>query len=197
MPRGRRIDARAQLPDDLRFPAVLKVCDASILHKSDVGGVSHNLANFELLLFAREQMIATLRKHGHEVSSFLVEETILGGVAELMVGVRRIAGVGYSLTLAIGGIAVELLNDSVTLLLPCDRDEIRRGLGRLRQFPLLNGMRGASVADLDSALDCIEAITAFVQSRSDIVELEINPLILRAGDHGAVAADAVIRIQPH
>ena len=57
-------------------------------------------------------------------------------------------------------------------------------------------MRGSSAADIDAALDTIEALAAFVQSRPDIVELEINPLILRSDDHGVVAADAVIRIKP-
>jgi succinyl-CoA synthetase beta subunit len=41
------------------------------------------------------------------------------------------------------------------------------------------------------------ASQVFVQSRGDIVEVEINPLILRAEDHGAVAVDALITIKPH
>jgi succinyl-CoA synthetase beta subunit len=40
------------------------------------------------------------------------------------------------------------------------------------------------------------ASQVFVQSRGDI-EVEINPLILRAEDHGAVAVDALITIKPH
>ncbi|MCP4390616.1 MAG: hypothetical protein GY802_20130, partial [Gammaproteobacteria bacterium] len=63
--------------------------------------------------------------------------------------------------------------------------------------PGLCGLRGGSSADIDSALDTIEALAAFAQSRSDIIEIEINPLILRAEDHGAVAVDAVIKIKPH
>lgn len=196
VPAGRRLDANAEIPPDLPYPAVLKICDAAILHKSDIGGVSLNLLNAELLRFAREQMIAVAKSHGHAATSFLVEESVRNAVAELMVGIRRVDGIGFSLTIAIGGVAVELLDDFATLLLPCDRNEIRRALQDLRLFPTLCGMRGTSPADVDAALDTIEALAAFVQSRSDIVELEINPLILRSDDHGVVAADAVIRIKP-
>ncbi len=196
VPAGRRLDAGAEIPPDLTYPAVLKICDAAILHKSDIGGVSLNLLNAELLRFAREQMIAVAQSHGHAAKSFLVEESVRNAVAELMVGIRRVDGIGFSLTIAIGGIAVELLDDYATLLLPCGRDEIRRALQGLRLYPTLCGMRGSSPADVDAALDTIEALAAFVQSRSDIVELEINPLILRSDDHGVVAADAVIRIKP-
>ena len=134
IPAGRRVRARDPLPRDLPFPVVLKVCDASILHKSDVGGVSLNLLNPELLDFAREQMLVVLGRNGHEARHFLVEESIRGGIAELMVGVRGVAGIGFSLTLAIGGSAVELLNDSAHLLLPCGSDEIRQALEGLGCF---------------------------------------------------------------
>lgn len=197
IPAGHRVNAHGSLPQDLAFPVVLKLCDAAIPNKSELGGVSLNLANVELLRFAREQMIATLRQHGHAAQNFLIEESIHGGIAELLVLIRQVAGIGLALTLAIGGIAPELPNDYVNLLLPCDRDEIRQALERLKLYPILCGQRGGSTADIDAALDTIETLADFAQSRSDVVEVVVNPLILRAQDHGAVAVDAVIKIKPH
>ena len=114
-----------------------------------------------------------------------------------MITIKRVPEIGLALTLAIGGSAAELLNDCVNLLLPSDRDQIRQAIEDLKLYPMLGGMRGGSAADIDSALDTIEALAALMQSRSDIAGLEINPLILRAEDHGAIAADATIRIKPH
>ena len=141
-------------------------------------------------------MISLLKSQGIDARHFLVEETVRNAIAELLVGIRCTPGIGYSLTIAIGGIATELFNDFAVLLLPCDRAEIERALQSLRLYPTLCGIRGQSPADINAAIDTIEALTAFVQSRSDIVELEINPLMLRSDDHGAVAADAVIRLKP-
>jgi len=197
VPNGRRVSAQAALPDDLGFPVVLKACDTSIPRKSDIGGVSLHLVNAELLNFARMQMIASLQDHGHEARQFLVEESIRGGIAELLVAIRLVANIGFMLTMSIRGAPVEQLNDSVNLLLPCNRDHIGLALARLKLYPTLLGVRGGSAADIESALDTIEALSAFAHSRSDIVEISISPLILLARDHGAIVADALIGIKSH
>ena len=197
VPNGRRVSAQAALPDDLVFPVVLKACDTSIPRKSDIGGVSLHLVNSELLHFARMQMIASLQSHDHEAKQFLVEESIRGGIAELLVAIRLVANIGFMLTMSISGAPVEQLNDSVNLLLPCNRDVIGQALARLKLYPTLLGIRGGSAADIESALDTIEALSALAHSRSDIVEISISPLILLAQDNGAIVADAVIGFKPH
>ncbi|MDJ0777970.1 MAG: acetate--CoA ligase family protein [Gammaproteobacteria bacterium] len=196
VPFGVRWDFAADAPAGLRYPVVLKACDPALAHKSDIGAVSLNLADADLLRFAREQMLANLERQSIEVSGLLIEETIHGGVAELLIGLRRIDSVGLVLTLAIGGIAVEVLRDSVTLLLPCDTQAIHDALGSLRLYPLLAGLRGGAAADIDAAVAAIEALAELVLTRNDIVEVEINPLLLRGAGHGAAAADAVVRLQP-
>lgn len=195
VPSGWRWCHGAELPQDLRFPVVLKLCDASILHKSEIGGVSLNLASAELLRFAREQIRANLHRQQILIDNFLVEEAIHGGLAELLIGIRRVPRIGYVLTLAMGGSKVERLRDAVNLLLPCDRDVIAEALRSLEGYPTLSGAAGGIATDIDATLDTIEKIIDGVLQRSDIVELEINPLIIRAADLGVSAADAVLRLQ--
>ncbi len=195
VPFGVRWDSDADAPDGLRYPVVLKACDPSLAHKSDIGAVSLNLADANLLEFAREQMLANLERQSIEVAGFLVEETIHGGTAELLIGLRRIEAVGLVLTLAIGGVAVEILRDSVTLLLPCDAEAIGEALASLRLYPLLAGLRGGAAADVEAAIASIETLAELMFTRNDIVEIEINPLLLRSDGHGAAAADAVIRLR--
>ena len=195
VPEGQRWQVDADPPPGLRYPVVLKVCDASILHKAKLGGVSLNLASPDLLVFAREQMIASLAGHGYTAQEFLIEEPIRGAMAELLVGIRRVPDIGYSLTLAVGGSAVEMLRDATTLLLPASREMLNDALEGLRLYPTLIRDNGGTGADIDAALDAIEAICGFVESRSDILELEINPLLLRSEGHGAVAVDSVMKVK--
>ncbi len=196
VPFGVRWGIDADVPEGLRYPVVLKACDPALAHKSDIGAVSLNLADAQLLRFAREQMLASLQRQSIEIAGFLVEETIHGGAAELLIGLRRIDSVGLVLTLAIGGVAVEVLRDSVTLLLPSDGNTIREALASLRLYPLLAGMRGGAAVDIDAAVATIEALAELIIARSDIVEIEVNPLLLRSDGHGAAAADAVVRLRP-
>ena len=150
VPNGVRWSAQAELPENLNYPVVLKVCDATILHKSDIGGVSQNLVSAELLSFAREQMLTQFEHHGYQAENFLVEESIRGVIAELLIGIHRVPGIGLSLTLAIGGVAVELLDDSVNLLLPSDRTAIADALSQLKLYPAMVGLHGTISANIDS-----------------------------------------------
>ncbi len=195
VPSGWRWRGGTELPRDIRYPVALKLCDASVLHKAEIGGISLNLASPELLQFAREQIRSNLHRQQILIDNFLVEEVIHGGVAELLIGIRRVAQIGYSLTLAMGGTEVEQLHDSVDLLLPCSREVIAAALRRLRGYPTLSGERVGVETDIDATLDTIEKIIDGVLGRDDILELEINPLIIRADGLGVSAADAVIRMQ--
>lgn len=61
--------------------------------------------------------------------------------------------------------------------------------------PCFSGFRGRAEADIEAAVDAIEAIAHFTRENFDrIAELDVNPLLLRAKGQGAVAADALVRI---
>jgi hypothetical protein len=95
-----------------------------------------------------------------------------------------------TLTLGLGGVAAELLADTVTLIAPVEADEIAAALRRLRLWPLLDGHRGRPCADTGACVRAALAAQALILDDPCIVEIEINPLMLRQS--GAVAADAVI-----
>jgi hypothetical protein len=61
---------------------------------------------------------------------------------------------------------------------------------------LLRGFRGAPPADLDAAADAVMAVAGLVERDPGfIVELDINPLMVRAEGCGAVAADVLLSIR--
>ena len=114
-------------------------------------------------------------------------------VAELIVGFTRDPMFGAVMTLGTGGVLVELLRDSVTLMLPATRDDIEAALRGLRLYPLLEGYRGRPKADVKAAIDAISGIADFVQKNAgEIEELDINPLIVCAEGKGAWIADALL-----
>ncbi|MEE4014639.1 acetate--CoA ligase family protein [Roseibium sp. FZY0029] len=164
------------------FPVVLK--GEGIAHKTEAGAVVLNLSSAEAVAEAAAAMPA---------ERFLVEEMITGSLAELIVGVTRDPAHGFVLTLGLGGILTELIRDTVSVLVPSSRDEVREALSGLRTSALLNGYRGRPAVDLDAVLDTVMALQDLVRTHADALhEVEINPLICRAS--GAVAADALIRM---
>ena len=172
--------------DELGYPVVVKAL--GIAHKTEAGGVRLDLRNARAVGAAVTQMAGLAQ-------SFLVEKMVADGVAELIVGVARDAQFGPYLLVGGGGILVELMKDSKSLLLPVDREGVHQALGGLQCSPLCCGFRGRPCADVDAAVDAVLAIANLVeQAPQSIVELDINPLILRAEGQGVVAADALIRV---
>jgi len=122
-----------------------------------------------------------------------VEKMVEGVVAELIVGVARDEQFGPYLLVGGGGILVELMKDSASLLMPTTRERVLHALGQLKCAPLFHGFRGSPPADLNAAADVVLAIAGMVENApSSIIELDINPLMLLAKGLGVVAADALI-----
>ncbi len=173
--------------DAFGYPVALKAL--GIAHKSELGAVRLDLRDAEAVGEAADALAPV-------GTGLFVERMVEGGVAELIVGVTRDPLFGPVLTVGSGGVLVELLEDSRTLLLPATRDEIEAAIRALKLFPLLDGYRGRPKADLDAAIDAIEGIARFaVENAGKLVEMDINPLIVCEIGKGAAIADALIVLQ--
>jgi len=168
----------------LAYPVVLKAL--GVAHKTDVGGVALNLLN-------ADEVVDAVASMNHLSNRFLIEKMVEGVVAELIVGVARDEQFGPHLIVGSGGIFVELLKDSRSLLFPVTREQVIEALEGLKCAPLFNGFRGKAPCDLAAAADVVLAIGAFVEDHlSTIAEVDINPLMLLAEGQGVVAGDALI-----
>jgi acetyl-CoA synthetase len=183
----RGTDEAVAAAEEIGYPVVLKTL--GVAHKTEVGGVRLGLSDGEAVAGAMAEMADLSESH-------LVERMIEEAVAELIVGVARDPQFGPYLLVGGGGILVELMKDSASLLLPTDKGAVIAALTGLQSAPLLQGFRGAPQADLDAAADAVLAVAALVERDPErIVELDINPLMVLADGHGVVAADALISIK--
>lgn len=174
--------------EELGYPVVAKAL--GIAHKTDVGGVKLNLRN-------ADEVSAAVKEMSKLASTFLIEKMVRGVVAELIVGVARDEQFGSYLVVGGGGILVEMMKDSASLLLPTRKEDILRALSQLKCAPLLNGFRGAARGDVNAAADVILAVAKMIESDpTAILELDINPLMVLPEDQGVVAADALIKLTP-
>ncbi len=131
--------------DAIGAPVVVKVVNEEILHKTDVGGVHLEIREVSQLTAA----LAAIDAIPVGASSrYLVESQMTGG-PELLVGAVRDPSFGPIITLGLGGVDVELINRSVSRLVPIsviDANEMADAL----PSALLEGHRGA--APLDRAI---------------------------------------------
>jgi acyl-CoA synthetase (NDP forming) len=185
--------AAASAAEQTGFPVVLKVSAAGLAHKTDVGGVVLGVGSADAAARAYEQIVAAVAAAapGTPPEGVVVSPMRAEGV-DLLVGIVRDGTWGLTLVVGLGGIWVEVLQDSAVRALPVTPPQVREMLGELKSFPLLTGSRGAEPADLDELSRVIARIAdVAVALGDDVAELEINPL--RAAGSRIEVLDALVR----
>jgi acyl-CoA synthetase (NDP forming)/RimJ/RimL family protein N-acetyltransferase len=118
----------------------------------------------------------------------------LPGGVELLVGVTQDPHVGPLLVCGAGGPDAEIERDVAVRLAPVTRAEAHEMVRGLRNFPRLDGWRGAPKADVESLEDLLVRVAALADAHPEVAELDLNPVLVAPA--GAVAADARIRVAP-
>ena len=189
VPRSRVVtpDKAAAAARALGFPVVMKAAGA-VEHKSDIGGVILNVrtaADATAAAGRLAQISATL----------LVEEMVTDTVAEVLVGATVDPQFGALLLVGAGGVLAELLQDTATLLPPFTSAAVQEALSRLAVGKLLGGYRGRPPADLPALVRAVLACARYAEENVDrLLELDLNPVIVRPAGSGVVAVDALVRL---
>jgi len=190
IPRSRVVSPReaGAAAQDIGFPVVIKATGSHLEHKSEVGAVVVNVRN-AADAEAAAQRLSKLSDH------LLVEEMVADGVAEILVGMTVDPQFGQVLVIGAGGVLTELLRDSVTLLPPFTAKSIEAAMSRLKVSKLLAGYRGKPAGDVPALVATVLACTRYAEANlHTLLDLDINPVIVRPAGLGAVAVDALIRL---
>jgi acyl-CoA synthetase (NDP forming) len=176
----------------LGYPVVLKVESPDLPHKTEAGVVRLNLRDADEVRAAFQTIMA--KAHAvtppPRINGVLVQKMMPQGV-EMVIGARIDPLFGPLVVVGLGGILVELLQDSALAPAPVTHDEALGLLAQLKGARLLDGFRGMPSVDRNRLADVICRVAAFAADHRDmIVELDVNPLIC-TGEH-ITAVDALI-----
>ncbi len=178
------------LAESLGYPLVIKAVGAHLEHKTEVGGVILNVRNAVDLSLAVTQLCKLS-------DTVLMEEMINDAVSEILIGITVDPQFGQVLVLGAGGILAELLNDSITLLPPWTSQSIEAALSKLTVSKLLRGYRGKPAGDVPALIDMIKSVADYATAHIEtLVELDVNPALVRPMGSGALAVDVLIRLNP-
>ena len=168
-------------------PVAVKACSRTLLHKTEAGAVQLNVRTADDAARAVETM-------AHLADTFIIERMISDAVAELIIGIKRDPQVGLVLVVGSGGVLVELIGDAHTLLFPVTPAAAEQAILSLKAAKLLSGFRGRPKGDLAAAAAAVLAVARYAEANAaTLIELDINPLLVRPEGKGAVAVDALIR----
>jgi acyl-CoA synthetase (NDP forming) len=182
-------DAAVEAATELGYPVAVKVDAEELGHKSDFGGVRLHLADDGAIRDAAEALLTlALPAHARRLG-VLVQPMAPPGV-ELILGARRDASFGPVVVVGLGGVLAEALDDVVLRLAPVRAEDARMALSGLRGRKLFDELRDRPAVDVEPIVDLIVRLGRFVTDRTDIVEIDLNPVI--AGPSGVTVVDALI-----
>lgn len=196
---GARLARGAQeasaIAEQIGFPVVLKIISEDIPHKSDAGGVMLGLQSAAEVSSAYQTMLAAVKERHPDakLEGVSVQRMAEPGI-EVIIGMNRDPQFGPVMMFGLGGVFVELLKDVAFRLVPLERRDAEEMLTEIRGSALLDGYRGEPAASRQSLVDLLLKVSAFIESRPDIAELDLNPVFAYPDD--ALAVDARVVLAP-
>jgi len=175
---------------ELRFPMVLKVDTPAAVHKTEAGGVVLGIGSEAELIRAFAEMEASFREHA---AAFILQEQ-LGDAVETIVGVNNTEAVGPILMFGLGGVLVEAIKDVQFRLAPLSRQDAQEMIRSIKAHTILEGVRGAAGADIDSLIDILLRVSRLAVDFPRIVELDLNPVFSFPPGEGSRAVDVRVRL---
>ena len=171
-------------------PVVLKLCGEGVAHKTERGLVRLGIRGDDDVRHAADALLAAARPDDGAVGVLVAP--LARGVRELIAGVHRDAQFGPCVMVGFGGVLAEALGDVAFRLAPVDRVDAEEMLDDLSGQVLLGPFRGESPVDRAALADIVLGLSHLAETHSEIVSLDVNPLLVVQGT--LVAVDALVEV---
>ncbi len=187
------------------YPAVLKLCGATIAHKTERDLVRLGLADEKAVRAAAAELLG--KKRPEDGDAQLLVQAMVRGRRELIVGMMRDPQFGPCVMLGLGGILAEAMRDVVFRMAPLSAVDALEMMDELQAAHLLGPFRGEPGVDRDALAELLVAVGRMAVEHEEILSLDINPLIIpsspsspnspagvEAAPRAAIAVDALIEV---
>ena len=178
------------------YPVAMKILSRDISHKTDAKGIHLNLRNDKDV----EESFEKLIKNAHEfnpdavILGVTVQKMIQQTDYELLLGSKKDPYWGPVILFGMGGFMAEIHKDKAITLPPLNRLLAKRLMQNTRVYQVLKGYRNRPAANLDLIEEILIRLSQLVTDFSQLVELDINPLMVI--ENKAYAVDARVIIEP-
>jgi acetyl coenzyme A synthetase (ADP forming)-like protein len=182
-----------QVVEEIGFPLVLKIISPHILHKTEVRGVKLGITSLQELQVAYQEILANARTFAPqaEIQGVLIQEMVPQG-REVLIGAKRDPVFGPFILFGLGGVWVEIFQDTTLRVSPLSQEEARAMIDEIKGSPLLKGYRGEPPSDLESLVETLLKVSCLVEDLEEIQEMDLNPVLVRESGKGSVVLDARI-----
>lgn len=168
---------------DLGFPLALKGRVPGVVHKTERRLVALDLRDEASLRAAAAAMV----RGNPDLAAFELQRMVSG--LEVLVGVKRVPGLGAAVILGFGGILAEAMDVRAVEIAPFGGETAAAMVARVDRRGLLAGVRGGPPLARAALVETLVAVSRLAHAVPRLAELDLNPVIVAAD--GAWAVDVV------
>ena len=183
------------IASQLGYPVVMKISSSRIMHKSDIGGVKLNIIGDKELKQAYDQIMKSMASQGLEdqIDGITIQRMVTQPDYELTIGCKKDQVLGPLLTFGLGGRETEFFYDISIGLPPLNQTLARRILERTKIYKaMVNGAKTKKTIDLRLLDEIMVRVSNMVVDFPEIMELNINPLVIKEADIIALDARVIL-----
>jgi acetate---CoA ligase (ADP-forming) subunit beta len=169
---------------------VLKLCGAGVAHKTERGLVRLGLRGDDEVREAAEALLAAARPD--DSADGLLVAPMARGSRELIAGFQRDPQFGPCIMVGLGGVLAEAFGDVTFRLAPVERVDAEEMLDDLAGQAVLGAARAEPPVDRAAVVDVILALSEIAETHTEIVSVDVNPLVVVDGK--PVAVDALVEV---
>ncbi|MGB3815267.1 MAG: acetate--CoA ligase family protein [Shinella sp.] len=177
---------------DIRFPVVAKVLSKDIQHKTEAGGVVLGITDADHLKQAAETMLARFKSASPNAAiEGILVQPMVKGLTEVLIGFQRVPNIGPVVTVAAGGIMVDIHQDFACRMAPVDTVAAMEMIDAVKSLAVIRGYRNLPLGDCEALAQAISALSRLALFPS-IESAEVNPLMVLPKGQGVVAVDGLV-----
>jgi acyl-CoA synthetase (NDP forming) len=186
------VDEAVAAASEIGFPVVLKIDSPALPHRTDVGAVQLDVDSAEAVREAYEDVMdAALASVGEsDIEGVLVQPMVTDGV-EAITGIAPDDVFGSVVSVGPGGVLVEALDETATLVPPFSRADANAAVEETALASLLRNRREGGDLSADGVVDFLTRVGELAAGVDAVGELDLNPVVVT--ERGPVAVDALVR----
>jgi len=175
--------------EQLGYPVVIKSTSPIVRHQPGLAAIRvdlHTEASVRESFVALSGWLSPL-----EADTFVVQRMAAPGVA-CVVRTAEDPVFGPVVSFSIAGPPTDLLDDIGYRIPPLTDVDVTDLISSVKASPLLDGYRGAALADRAALADLIARVAVLADRQADVASLEINPVVAHPGGVDVLGVEIVV-----
>lgn len=190
---ARNIGEAIKVAREVHYPVVIKVVSPDIPKKGEAKVVKVGISSELELRQAFGEVVNNAQEYkpNADIIGVTVQD-YLPPAREVIVGALQDPSFGATVRFSLAGFWADVLDDFSFRLAPLSAEDALEMIQEVKGYPVLEGIRGESYADVNALVDIIQKAGQLVHEFSEITKLDIDPIFTFEQGKGAIVAGAKV-----